>query len=192
MVAFTGCIPLPPQAVQVSRLRGYAPEPRQKAHGTRSAGTASVRLPPQTQQVDRADMMPKRSIPFPWQKAQTIEWVSATVAPFIRLLHTPPDLGGWYPMRQAAARWPSGRGGCLPCGARPLPAQADGKLHGLAVSRSGPLDSHYAPGERHDPGEPRALPGAGWHWPGRLGARLEVPGGSEIDGGGRQNRPREF
>jgi hypothetical protein len=60
--------PLPPQVVQVRVLT--APVPRQWAQATAGALTNTLPLPPQTQQVEREDMMSKGSLPRPRQKAQ--------------------------------------------------------------------------------------------------------------------------
>jgi len=60
--------PLPPQVVQVKVL--MAPEPWQWTQKVTGAWTRTLPLPPQTQQVDWADMTSKGSRPRPWQKAQ--------------------------------------------------------------------------------------------------------------------------
>lgn len=66
----TGMTPLPRQTVQVSVL--IAPVPRQCAQRARGVETITVPRPPQTQQVESEDMMPKGSLPAPRQKAQMI------------------------------------------------------------------------------------------------------------------------
>ena len=60
--------PLPPQVVQVRVLT--APVPRQWAQATAGDWTRTLPLPPQTQQVEREDMISKGSLPRPPQKAQ--------------------------------------------------------------------------------------------------------------------------
>jgi len=60
--------PLPPQVVQVRVLT--APVPRQWAQTTAGARTRTLPLPPQTQHVERDDMISKGSLPRPPQKAQ--------------------------------------------------------------------------------------------------------------------------
>ncbi len=54
-------IPLPPQTVQVRVFT--APVPRQWRHGQEGAGCRTQPRPPQTQQVDCQDMIPKGSLP---------------------------------------------------------------------------------------------------------------------------------
>jgi len=63
-----GTRPFPPQAVQVSLLT--APVPRQCAQRACGPCTCTMPRPLQTQQVENQDMMPKESVPVPWQKAQ--------------------------------------------------------------------------------------------------------------------------
>jgi len=60
--------PLPPQVVQVRVLT--APVPSQWAQATAGARTWTLPLPPQTQHVEREDMISKGSLPRPRQKAQ--------------------------------------------------------------------------------------------------------------------------
>jgi hypothetical protein len=60
--------PVPRQTVQVKVFT--APLPRQWTQGRDRAGTCSTPRPPQTQQLEIQDMMPKGSLPVPRQKEQ--------------------------------------------------------------------------------------------------------------------------
>jgi hypothetical protein len=70
-----------------------APVPRQCAHFSCGPQTRVVFLPPQTQQVEIHDMMPKISMPVPWQKAQgTSPSDLLETCPGACLSETPPGL----------------------------------------------------------------------------------------------------
>lgn len=91
-----GTSPFPPQTVQVSLL--IAPVPRQCAHFSCGPHTRVVPLPLQTQQVESHDMMPKISVPVPWQKAQgTSTYDSFEPCPGACRSETPSDLKSTAP-----------------------------------------------------------------------------------------------
>src|SRR3990172_886700 len=65
-----GRTPLPIHAVHVSVLT--APVPLQWAHRLYGEEVVTIPLPPQTQHVERYDIMPKGSFPLPLQNAQVM------------------------------------------------------------------------------------------------------------------------
>jgi hypothetical protein len=86
----SGRNPRPPHTVQVKVL--MAPVPPQWAQGREGARTRTTPRPPQTQQAESQDMMPKGSLPRPPQKEQTTSLNSTTTPSQAGRL---PRLGGF-------------------------------------------------------------------------------------------------